>query len=424
MRDKYKRFYNERIQDMRSKHFKSRHTASGLIAYFEPGRKQQRMQGGPTVENIVQHAKEIVRMVDILQKCTNESSNPNEVKFPTFPIRSTLTFSSCCLRANVDDALQPFSEVQADQPRSTVALYSGSKEAGAEGLGCVARCIEELDRIVGTSSRGRLAVESCEKLAGTELCGIIDAVNGADGESNQNLGQASAAAGCVCQAIDDVCTSKSRTVICLVPYIVLKRGSNPAHLGQQQQVFRFPIVSAALLHARVEHSWVQRIAVIDLVRPIKSMGSSVDAQILHISPIKDSEAQTEFEAERLVCRTQWAAARESPSKDPQAAEDRSPFVDRWKKGLENEVLPRLKEFKPQLLLVSIESILHLEGSRNARKLSAQNFLWAGRFLAQNAAAISSGRLVVIWDMAGGSSWVHRSVADFVRGILEVQGAAT
>eukprot|EP00961_Rhodomonas_salina_P161023 2167892-Rhodomonas_salina.1 len=354
LRDKYRRFYTERIQDMRSKHFKARHTASGLLSYFAAEAAPQRAgedpksapqqagegEGSTEAAKVVQLALDIISLVDNLQKIANENCSPDEAVVRV-EIRSD----------KAGGCRQPIHEVLPEKAASTLALFSVDKEARMWRSGCITKCVEELGRIAEKPSlNGRLAVKDCDKVAGTDLCGIIDAVQGGVGGSSLNIGEASAAAGCVCQALDEVCKGKSRTVLCLVPYVVLKREAWSAEDGLPKKTVKFPLLSAALLHTRVEHTWVQKIAVIDLVRPTTPMGSSIDAQILQLSPIMDAEGRPEVDAEKMVSRTQGGEAESAEAGEGRAAGELGEFVDRWRRGMEQKVLPGLKQFKPQLIL--------------------------------------------------------------------------
>lgn len=79
---------------MRSKHFKARHTASGLLSYFAAEAAPQRAgedpksapqqagegEGSTEAAKVVQLALDIISLVDNLQKIANENCSPDEVR--------------------------------------------------------------------------------------------------------------------------------------------------------------------------------------------------------------------------------------------------------------------------------------------------------------------------------------------------------
>ena len=396
---------------MRARHILSRFAADGLISHMQNNRSRvnfRRMD----LDDLDSAAEKDSEIIDLAQQVLKRLDD----------LESLLPS---------DDASD---EVAKSAKGSTLALFSGSSNqiSGIALLQCAA-ALEALASRPATA--GRLIVRS-KAAEGDKLfhvCSLVLAFGGQGTVPAELAGEVEtefrATASCVWEALDSVLGGKCRNAVCINRSTDVRGEVNVSadvandsdEMCGSASLCMSSIVGA-VLQARMQYQLLSKIAVIVAFEPsdtpcpcIKSSGIRLFSVCVSSDPARATSVSGFAHDER---REPFASV---PNSD---AECRA-----WRTAME-AIMVQVGEYMPDLLIVSFRCFPSKRStgpndSERAsppllpRKLSTEDWSWAGRSLETLAGRVCKGRLIVVWDLIGSAQLWHANVADLTLGMLPI-----
>ena len=91
----------------------------------------------------------------------------------------------------------------------------------------------------------------------------------------------------------------------------------------------------------------------------------------------------------------------------------------FRQVIETMALPKLREFKPDLLMISAGFDGHADDPLGTLGYQLDDYFWAGRQLARCADAVCGGRLVAVLEGGYNLDWLGLCAAAFVNGLTKI-----
>ena len=406
--NRYQSFYASQLRNMKARHILSRYAAEGLIAHLDNGKNEdadaRKDSSGSGVESSDESDAAIIELARQVVSKLNEIQDISVSEEPTKEVSQTAQGSTTVIyngMAADDRRMSPVAPLQC-----------------AAALGALASRAETAGRLIVRSS-------GVQEDRVTQVCGLVLSLGGlgtVPAELAADLEKEFVTTACaVLDALDTVLAGKSRNSICVVHSTdVNGQHTETEAIEGDKKVRKDPLslslssVVGAVLQARTQYLWFSKVAIVDVFglfeRPCAAM-KGMGVQFFSVSIAPD--------------------LRKEGSASAQAAQVRNDAGDQecnaWRAALE-AVAVQVAEFVPELIIACIRcsNVGQAVGSRDAdksrhsllpRKLSSEEWGMAAKRLEKLATQVCGGRLVVVWDLIGGSQLWHGSVTDFTVGLL-------
>eukprot|EP00291_Cryptomonas_curvata_P015126 CAMPEP_0172152210 /NCGR_PEP_ID=MMETSP1050-20130122/704_1 /TAXON_ID=233186 /ORGANISM="Cryptomonas curvata, Strain CCAP979/52" /LENGTH=783 /DNA_ID=CAMNT_0012820493 /DNA_START=68 /DNA_END=2419 /DNA_ORIENTATION=- len=388
---RYKSFYTAQLRNMTARHILSRYAAEGLIAYIG-SRDRDNHQTDTTVEGTA--IQQDSDMADLARQIVDKLDGLRDIALP-------------------DD---PPGEVMPTARESTLALCGGTSASQHQsGVMASLQCAAALGELAARPAiAGSLIIRGStlpeDRVAQT--CSLVLALGGlgmvpSDLTADLEKDFLSAAL-VVSEALDAVLCGKSRNSVCVLT-------SKVAQIQTQDTTDEKSSANGglALLQARIRFQWLSKIAVVDIFGCFERPNSTLKGAGVRFFAVDNSSAGISSSLDQTAAQGASSA-------------DQNTLCKEWRKAVE-AVSVQVAEFVPDLIIACIRckrsNVSEVSDTSNdpnilfPRKLASEDWIWAGRSLSKLAGRVCQGRLVIMWDLAGGTQLWHGSVSDMTLGVM-------
>jgi hypothetical protein len=409
---RYKSFYTAQFRNMTARHILSRYTAEGLIAYLGSRDRDSLNQQTDTMGEgaAIQQDSE---MAGLAGQIVDKLDGLSDIALP-------------------DD---PPCEVASTARESTLALCGGTSASHYQsGVMASLLCASALGQLSARPAiAGRLIVRGStipdDSVAQT--CSLVLALGGlgmvpSDLTADVEKDFLSAAL-MISEALESVLCGKSRNSVCVLTSKVAQTQTQkaddktPANAGHDS--LTLSSVVAALLQARIRFQWLSKVAVVDILGCFERPNSILKGSGVRFFALENLSgggmegAPSSLDQISPLDRT---AAHDATTADQDA------LSKEWRTAVE-ALNVQVNEFVPDLIIACIRckrrnasTVCDTTNDPNLqfpRKLTSEDWIWAGTSLSMLAGRVCRGRLVIVWDLAGGAQLWHGSVCDMTLGVL-------